>query len=509
MDILPSISPRSPRGKSNTTSPRTPPLPSDGTAASGLTSLISVMSLEATANSANSGSNKVLLQVSRDNSKGSLSLPLISPATATPGSRRSSHGGLEVFTSLPYEGRPGSFRQTPLDGQSGQQLFKEYPEDEGINNTSSNSITNLLSPQERGGSFSFPPQPAEPVVHHGSSNQMSATMTEPAVGIAATGTATTPTQPSQGPPASSVYTHSQVHRSSRIESTDNMDFSYMTSTAIQYAAASASRDGTLLTVDEKFAELCDSAAVDLIGKNVIDLAVFESPDEMMLASCTISALGKDDTWVWPLNGNPMYGLSVTVHPNPLVTPPAARSGGANRGRRARDILRIVITPNVTYTFPRRENNLSTVSGGVYSSRLPSELTSAEQLQILVVDDSTTVTSLITHQLKHEGYRVCVENSGHSALERLKHASSTQFCAVLVDVNMPGMGGLQVCHEFRAMEEQKAAESGSFLHQVLIGMTCDFSATIVHEVMAAGFDGFLPKPFSVRKFREVINGLTVD
>jgi CheY-like chemotaxis protein len=663
MDVLPMISPRSPRGKSSTTTPRTPNnVNNNGIAFSGdQQAPINLFQAADYSNGENNNTppmnNKQLLLSRENSSKGSmLSLPPISPAipgsssnnsnaNGTSNSRRgsntsvasiasnaSTNGGSERIDSV-SSSLNGSVNNDGSAGGSGDVLAALTVPDSNNNNSNnnttasaaavtvskaSNSSTHNHTASTRTGDrasnkegkyFTFPDPAAEPPP---SSVHASPLMTKASTAAATSSSSSSSgagVGASAGPPVqSSVYTHlqAQLHthsRSSRIESTDNVDFSYMASPSIQYASATASKDGTLLTVDDKFARLCEyHDPNDIIGRNIIDLTTFESPDEMMLATCTISALSREETWTCPLKANAKYGLCVTVIAAPQtpsaanagpVTPtnisltmPASPDSGTSpisnpspsaaarstngRTKKVKDTLRIVITPNVTYTFPRRDSSAHTsshstnnsgsgtttnnvgwnASGGgggggtsTFSARLPSELSTVdqEQLYVLVVDDSVLVTAVIGNMLRQEGYKVIVENSGQSALARLKNnlngnypapdteegadggdgsssnnntrmptiGGPTALYAVLVDVNMPGMGGLQVCHEFRALEEMRSMETATYIHQVLIGMTGDFSATIVHEVMAAGFDGFLPKPFSAKKFREVINGLAVD
>ena len=65
--------------------------------------------------------------------------------------------------------------------------------------------------------------------------------------------------------------------------------------------------------------------------------------------------------------------------------------------------------------------------------------------VLAVDDDQDNLNLIAGTLAYEGYRVEVAHTGEEALERLRKISPD---LILLDINMPGMNGLQVLREIR-------------------------------------------------------------
>ena len=58
-------------------------------------------------------------------------------------------------------------------------------------------------------------------------------------------------------------------------------------------------------------------------------------------------------------------------------------------------------------------------------------------RILVLEDDQLTGSMIQLNLEHEGYDVTLITRGESALERLE---SDQFDLLLLDQNLPGIGG---------------------------------------------------------------------
>lgn len=65
-------------------------------------------------------------------------------------------------------------------------------------------------------------------------------------------------------------------------------------------------------------------------------------------------------------------------------------------------------------------------------------------RILVVDDDVPVRIATQALLEHEGYEVVVADNGRTGIEAI---ATTPFDAVIVDIFMPGMDGLQTIKAF--------------------------------------------------------------
>lgn len=76
---------------------------------------------------------------------------------------------------------------------------------------------------------------------------------------------------------------------------------------------------------------------------------------------------------------------------------------------------------------------------------------AEPSVILLVDDNAANLQVLGQALAGQGYRLLVANSGESAL---KIACNEIPAVVLLDINMPGMDGFEVCKKLKANEETK-------------------------------------------------------
>jgi putative two-component system response regulator len=76
-------------------------------------------------------------------------------------------------------------------------------------------------------------------------------------------------------------------------------------------------------------------------------------------------------------------------------------------------------------------------------------TMPEQDTILVVDDDEAMLQLLTDILSDQGFQVWPVNSGESALKAVRTGTPK---LILLDINMPGMDGFEVCMRLKAVKE---------------------------------------------------------
>ena len=117
--------------------------------------------------------------------------------------------------------------------------------------------------------------------------------------------------------------------------------------------------------------------------------------------------------------------------------------------------------------------------------------------ILLVDDERFILDIGTNILERYGYRVITAESGEKALERFGIGGNA-IDLVILDINMPGMGGN------RCMKELLARDPGV---RVLIASGYA-SKGYEQEAIAAGAAGFIGKPYKLAemlgKVREVLD-----
>src|SRR5581483_10444382 len=102
-------------------------------------------------------------------------------------------------------------------------------------------------------------------------------------------------------------------------------------------------------------------------------------------------------------------------------------------------------------------------------------------RILVVDDEPQIRRILRMALTGAGYQVDDAKTGEEALRKVREYRPD---LVLLDINMPGMGGLATCRAIRA--DQNIA--------IIMLTVLNTEATKV-EALDAGADDFVTKPFS--------------
>ena len=106
------------------------------------------------------------------------------------------------------------------------------------------------------------------------------------------------------------------------------------------------------------------------------------------------------------------------------------------------------------------------------------------MKILVVDDEPAVRESLRRALELEGYVVELADDGEAALERLE--GSAQADAVILDVLMPGIDGLEVCRRLRAQDNAVPV--------LMLTARAEVDSRVAG--LDAGADDYLPKPFAL-------------
>jgi two-component system response regulator MprA len=118
---------------------------------------------------------------------------------------------------------------------------------------------------------------------------------------------------------------------------------------------------------------------------------------------------------------------------------------------------------------------------------------AEQARILVVDDEPAVQNALSRALTLEHYDVARASDGLEALERLDAAP---YEAIILDIAMPRMDGLEVCKRLR-----EGGDSTPVLMLTARGEVDDRVAGL-----DAGADDYLVKPFALRELLARVRAL---
>lgn len=108
--------------------------------------------------------------------------------------------------------------------------------------------------------------------------------------------------------------------------------------------------------------------------------------------------------------------------------------------------------------------------------------------VLVVDDEHSTLIYLEHTLVQQGYRVVLAENGEDALKAL-NAATVSISAVVMDLNMPGLNGIEV------VETMKQSQTLKYIPVIMTTGSSD--PEVVREGIAAGVYYCLHKPINAK------------
>ncbi len=105
-------------------------------------------------------------------------------------------------------------------------------------------------------------------------------------------------------------------------------------------------------------------------------------------------------------------------------------------------------------------------------------------RILVVDDEPQIRRVMRTTLVSRGYVVSTARSGEEALEKLRE---DRYDLVLLDMNMPGIGGMEACRTIRSQSD---------IPIVILSIRNAEREKV--DALDAGADDYVTKPFSMQE-----------
>lgn len=138
--------------------------------------------------------------------------------------------------------------------------------------------------------------------------------------------------------------------------------------------------------------------------------------------------------------------------------------------------------------------------------LPERVIVDSDLHILIVEDNLVNQRVLAKQLRNVGMNVAVSNHGGEALEYLR---TTHYCEadgsgkpltlILMDVEMPVMGGLECVANIRRWQEEEVVRG----HIPVIAVTANVRSEQVEAALRAGMDDVISKPFRIPELKACI------
>lgn len=161
-------------------------------------------------------------------------------------------------------------------------------------------------------------------------------------------------------------------------------------------------------------------------------------------------------------------------------------------------LRVRSTPGkgsefyFTLTFPlatREESGEGRLTSGLLAGR-----------RILLAEDNDLNAEIAAQLLKLQGAEVCRCENGSSALKRFESSPPGAFQAILMDIQMPVMNGLEAARAIRALPRREASSIP------ILAMTANSFRTDKDAALAAGMNAFIPKPLNVNRLYQLLRTL---
>jgi signal transduction histidine kinase/CheY-like chemotaxis protein/HPt (histidine-containing phosphotransfer) domain-containing protein len=122
---------------------------------------------------------------------------------------------------------------------------------------------------------------------------------------------------------------------------------------------------------------------------------------------------------------------------------------------------------------------------------------AEGARVLLVDDNQINLRIATIMLTRAGYRVDTAENGEAAVAS---ATATRYDTILMDIQMPGMDGVEATRAIRALP----GPAGSV---PIVAMTANAMSGMREEYLSAGMNDYVSKPFAPKNFLAIVAGWT--
>jgi DNA-binding response OmpR family regulator len=115
-------------------------------------------------------------------------------------------------------------------------------------------------------------------------------------------------------------------------------------------------------------------------------------------------------------------------------------------------------------------------------------------RILIIQDSASVNAVLKFRLEAEGFSIDTVETGEEGIEKAK---VDQYQLVVVDYNLPGINGTEVCRILKAQQNTKAVP--------IIFMSAQDENKLRQIVKDAGADGYISEPFEGKELIEQLKG----
>lgn len=119
---------------------------------------------------------------------------------------------------------------------------------------------------------------------------------------------------------------------------------------------------------------------------------------------------------------------------------------------------------------------------------------------MLVEDNLLNQRIVTFSLQKYNHKVVIANNGLEAIDRFKEGD---YDAVLMDIMMPYMDGLEATVKIRELENEMERE-----RTPIIALTANTMDNDRDKCISYGMDEFMAKPFDIEKLKQIFTDLEI-
>ena len=119
-------------------------------------------------------------------------------------------------------------------------------------------------------------------------------------------------------------------------------------------------------------------------------------------------------------------------------------------------------------------------------------------RILVAEDSSVIQNITRKVLQFQNYEIISVKNGQQVLDKLE---KEHYDAILLDINMPVMDGMECARRVRALDDDTKSKIP------IVAITGNAKNYSMEDFKAAGIDEYLPKPLNFDNLVNTVNKIT--
>jgi two-component system chemotaxis response regulator CheY len=119
--------------------------------------------------------------------------------------------------------------------------------------------------------------------------------------------------------------------------------------------------------------------------------------------------------------------------------------------------------------------------------------------LMIVDDSATMRKIIMRTVRMAGLTAERTEEAGNGIEALEKLNQSPVDMMLVDINMPGMGGVELVKKVRQLPACAATK--------IIMVSTESSQEFIDNLIASGANGYITKPFTPENFQKQLAQFT--